>query len=84
VDIFNDPDLLQQNEVFENYLRVLKRQGYGCISHHKEVSKEDLKTICEKLDPLNPQQLLWLTWLNVQLHLCRRGIKNSCNMKKAD
>jgi hypothetical protein len=84
VDIFNDPDLLQQNVVFENYLRVLKKQGYGCISHHKEVSKENLKTICEKLDPQNPQQLLWLTWLNVQLHLCRRGIENSSNMKKTD
>ncbi len=84
VDIIADPEMAQHNVVFENYLRTLKKDGHGFVSHHKEVAKEDLAKIVNSLDPLNPCQLQWLTWLYVHLHLCRRGFENSHDLGKDD
>lgn len=84
VDILLDPELCQHNNVFKNFLLTLKKRGYGCINHHKEVTKSDLKLIMDTLDPQQPQQLQWLAWVNLQLHLCRRGFENSPDLKKSD
>lgn len=84
VDIVTDPDMRHQNAVFDNHLRSLKKKGYGFVAHHKEVAKEDLRLIMEKLDPDSPQQLQWLAWLTIQLYLCRRGVENTADLKKED
>lgn len=82
VDIMWDPELQSHNAVFDNYLKTLKKDGYGYVSHHKEIPKADLQKIYNSLDMGNPQQLQWLAWLTLQLHLCRRGIENTNAMKK--
>jgi hypothetical protein len=84
VDIITDTALSTQNVVFQNYLHTLKKKGYGSISHHKEVTKEDLHTIVHSLDPLSPRELQWLSWIFIQLHFCRRGFENVTDMKKQD
>jgi hypothetical protein len=83
VDIIADPDMTH-NIVFDNYLKSLKKVGKGCVSHFKEVKKEDLTKIVNALDDQDPQQLQWLTWFYIQLHLCRRGTENLFVMQKGD
>jgi len=84
IDIFSKDHVPRNIKVFENYLKTLKNEGLGYVSHHAEVSKEDLHKLRENLDVADPQQLLWLAWVFIQLHLCRRGFQNSTSMKKSD
>jgi hypothetical protein len=83
VDIIADPDM-SNHVVFDNYIKTLKKRGKGYVEHHKEVKKEDLQIIRSKLNSDVPQQLQWLAWINIQLHLCRRGLENTHSMKKSD
>jgi hypothetical protein len=84
IDIITDPEMTRHNAVFKNHVLSLKKKGYGCVTHHREVDKTDLNTIITVLDESDPQPLLLLTWVVVQLHLCRRGMENSKKMKKND
>jgi hypothetical protein len=83
MEIIKDTEM-DHNLVFENYLKDLKKRGNGCVTHHREVSTEDLQLIVSKLDINHPQQLQWLTWFYLHLYLCRRGVENSYSLKKTD
>jgi hypothetical protein len=84
IDIFVKETMPRNINIFENYLKTLKTAGLGYVAHYAEVTKEDLQKVLETLDTRDPQQLQWLVWINIQLHLCRRGFQNSANMKKKD
>jgi hypothetical protein len=75
VDIFNDPALLQQNKVFENYIRTLKKRGKGAVHHYEEIPREDLRLIILVLGHEDPTSLQMLAWFYIQLFFCKRGME---------
>jgi hypothetical protein len=81
-DIVNDDTFKSSNAIFINKLKYLKKNGYGSINHHADISEPDLKKIVATLSTDNPKELQLYVWFNLQIFFCRRGMENLELLKK--
>ena len=84
-DIVNDPEFAAANEAFKAQCVELKRQGKSRINHHSETEPEDLQklytSVAEQIN--TPKGLQRKVWIDIMLHLIRRGRENLRRMTKS-
>ena len=79
-NIIGDQEFAKSNQVYNYEAAIvnLKRQGFGNVEHHNEISKEDLQKIQSSYNPdvPDPKTLQQFVWFNIMFHLIRRGREN--------
>lgn len=81
-DIITCQDFHTSNLCFENLLKILTKSGKGNTDHHPEIEPEDIKKLYSSFDINNPIGLQEKVWLDVMMHLIRRGRENLRMMNK--
>ena len=86
VSIIDDVEFGSSNQVFSASIAELKKIGQAKVSHHPEITKEDLQKLYLSFDLNTPKGLQDKCMLDIMFFLVRRGrenlreqTKNSCN-----